>query len=96
MDRELLDQAVYCKDRDAIVVLYYLPDNIYTPYVTWVANKREPKSTFWGHYFETLEDAQEDFDKRSFKSEIELHDVVSALGGSHGDYVELLKKYRGF
>ncbi len=96
MDRELLDQATYRGDRDAIVVLYYLPGRSYTPYVTWVASKHMPEDTYYGHYFETLEDAEEDFTHRSFNSDIKLHDVVSALGGSHGDYVDLLQEYRGY
>ncbi len=69
MNRELLEVAE--KDKDAVVVLYHLPDNIVTPYVTWMANKETPENTYWGHYFQTLEDAQEDFDKRSWNQEKE-------------------------
>ncbi len=33
------------------------------PWVTWVHNSQDG-GYFWGHYFETLKDANEDFRKR--------------------------------
>ncbi len=63
--KELLDWAPKKGDKDAIVVLYHLPDNAHTPYVTWVAPKDNPEDTFWGHYFSTLEAAERDLEKRS-------------------------------
>jgi len=64
--RTLLDWSPKRGDRELIVVLYELPDNAYTPYATWAARKDSPEDTFWGHYHGTLEDAQRDFEKRSF------------------------------
>ncbi len=64
--RILLDSAT--KDQDVLVVLYELPGSTYQPYVTWMARRDRPEDTFWGHYFETLGEAQEDFEKRLGKS----------------------------
>ena len=62
--RELLDWAPKKGDKELMIVLYHLPGN-YDPYVTWVARKDSPENTFWGHYFQTLEEAERDFEKRS-------------------------------
>ena len=35
---------------------------VHDPYVTWAANKEH--GTFWGHYFDNIADAVEDFGKR--------------------------------
>lgn len=64
--RELLDRAM--RDRDTVVSLYYLPGR-YQPYATWIASPENPEVTFHGHYFESLADAQEDFEKRSVTQE---------------------------
>ena len=63
--RELIDWAPRKGERELIIVLYHLPDNVYTPYVTWTAHKDTPENTFWGHYFQTLEDAEADLEKRA-------------------------------
>ena len=60
--RILLDSAT--KDKEMLVVLYELPGNGYTSYVTWMARRDSPENTFWGHYFKTLQEAQDDFEKR--------------------------------
>jgi len=52
------------KDHEALVVLYELPLNKATPWVTWLARKDAPDATFWGHYFARYKDALEDFDNR--------------------------------
>jgi len=44
--------------------LFYLPDNKYTPYVTWTINKQFNDDTANGHYFRTIEEAKKDFNKR--------------------------------
>lgn len=62
MNRKLL--ATRDKDKDTVVVLYELPDNKDTPWVTWLALKDTPRNTFWGHYFDNVVDAVHDFDKR--------------------------------
>lgn len=62
MNRKLL--RTRDKDKDTIVVLYELPDNTGTPYVTWLARKDAPDNTFWGHYFVNLVNAVRDFDRR--------------------------------
>jgi hypothetical protein len=61
-NRRLLDKAQ--KDRETLVVLYELPGNDVTPYVTWMSRVDEPEATFWGHYFETREEAEQDFADR--------------------------------
>jgi len=94
MNRELLETADI--DKELIVVLYYLPDNKYTPWVTWAARRDSPQNTFWGHYFQTLEDAQADFDRRSFKDDWDLYRVTKSLGGSMDEYDDLLKEFRGY
>ncbi len=60
-DRVLLDSAT--KDRETLIVMYELPGNT-QPYVTWMARRDAPENTFYGHYFSTIEEAQEDFEKR--------------------------------
>lgn len=62
MNRKLL--RTRDKDKDTIVVLYELPDNTSTPWVTWLARKDSPEGTFWGHYFDNVVDAVHNFDKR--------------------------------
>lgn len=96
MNRVLIEQAV--KDRTDIVVLYYLPDNVDTPYVTWLANKLFPEQTFYGHYFSTLEEAQEDFEKRSFGGEqfSRLYDILDALRVSSRERDKMYDEFRGF
>lgn len=60
-NRILLESAM--KDRETLVVLYELPGH-YQPYVTWMARRDNPEATFWGHYFNTLQEAQDDFEER--------------------------------
>jgi len=60
--RVLLESAI--KDKETLVVLYELPGDTYRPYVTWVARRDNPEATFSGHYFGTLQEAQDDFEKR--------------------------------
>ena len=91
MSRELLDTADV--DNEMIVVLYYLPDNTGTPYVTWLARRETPKNTFWGHYSETLEDAQADFDRRSGWSR-NLVKLVERIGGTETDVRTLLDEFK--
>jgi len=62
MNRKIL--ASREKDKETLIVLYELPDNICTPYVTWVAHKDAPTETFWGHYHTNIIDAVHDFEKR--------------------------------
>lgn len=83
-------------DKDTLVVLYYLPDNILTPYATWIADRRNPERTFWGHYFQTREEAEEDFDRRSFGGSPQLGYLLSKLGASYEEREELFKEFRGF
>ena len=94
MNRELLERVP--NGRGLLVSLYYLPDNALTPYVTWMSNTEEPEKTYWGNYFQTREEAEEDFDRRSFRGEAGLYDAIEKLGGSQKDYLELLKEFRGF
>ena len=91
MNKVLLEVADI--DKETIVGLWYLPDNVLTPYVTWISKKDDYEKTYWGHYFQTREEAEEDFDKRSFRGEAGLYFVAETLGG---DYLELLKEFRGF
>lgn len=93
MDRILLDQAE--KNDGSLVVLYYLPDNSYTPYVTWLALRDTPEKTYLGHYFETIEEAEENLEKRAFTTAkgFRLYDVVRGLGGSCGDYMDIHRGY---
>jgi len=35
-----------------------------TPYVTWLSNQDSPGDTYWGHYFNSLEKATEDYVNR--------------------------------
>jgi hypothetical protein len=95
MNRVLLERS--SKDKETDVVLYFLPDNEYTPYVTWVVRKDNPGSTFWGHYFQTREEAEEDFDKRSWNLDksVNLMLAVRRLGGSFEDELEIEEKLLG-
>lgn len=47
----------------AEIVLCFLPHNKLTPYATWQRNIEE-NSTYWGHYFQTVEEATKDFQTR--------------------------------
>ena len=49
------------------IVLCFLPENEFTPYVTWVLNERT-QELFWGHYHESRIQAEADFDKRGEKN----------------------------
>jgi len=62
MNRRLL--ATRDKDEETVIVLYELPDNTATPWVTWVAPKNARHNTVWGHYFNSVVDAVHDFDNR--------------------------------
>ncbi len=96
MNRQLLDIAE--RDEETVVVLYYLPDNPYTPYATWVASRKRPEHTYWGHYFQTLEEAQDDFDRRSFGlwKSWRLMGLVHGMGGTQDDLKEVEKEFRGY
>ncbi|KKL19552.1 hypothetical protein LCGC14_2464320 [marine sediment metagenome] len=59
--RILLESAT--KDRETLIVLYELPGGG-PSYVTWAARRDSPEDTYWGHYFATLQEAQDDFEKR--------------------------------
>lgn len=48
---------------EAEIVLVHLPDNPATPYVTWQRNVADG-STYWGHYFYNLDEAEADFADR--------------------------------
>lgn len=39
-------------------------DGAYQPYVTWLYNPGHSDSTTWGHYFDNLDEAWEDFVER--------------------------------
>ena len=44
--------------------LFYLPDNITTPFVTWVIMNTHNDATSSGHYFTNITDAVKDFTER--------------------------------
>jgi len=94
MNRELLETADI--DKELIAVLYYLPDNKYTPWVTWAARKDSPQNTFWGHYFQTLEDAQADFDMRAFERSHKLNKVLDALEAPEESRRDIYRKFRRY
>jgi hypothetical protein len=48
----------------ACIVLCYLPDNDVTPFATWQMNTAD-RSTYWGHYFEELAEAESDYVHRA-------------------------------
>lgn len=49
-------------DTEQEIVLCHLPHNDVTPYVTWYFNA--DGDTHWGNYFQDIETAEEDFNKR--------------------------------
>jgi hypothetical protein len=49
---------------DAAIVLCYLPHNDVTPFATWQMNTGT-RETYWGHYFETLSEAEDDYVHRA-------------------------------
>lgn len=54
------------------IVIGKNPDNMATPYATWMANmENDPHSYFWGHYCTTKEGALADYGKR-IQSQTEL------------------------
>lgn len=94
MNRILLEQAP--KDRETLIVLYHLPDNNLTPYATWLVHVDRPEQTFYGNYFETLEEAEDDFERRSFGGLGEdgrLEDIMMALGASPEEKAELRHRF---
>lgn len=48
---------IRARDDDSQFVLCELPDNVHTPYVTWVRFHAND-AMFWGSYFQTLTDAK--------------------------------------
>jgi hypothetical protein len=52
------------KNKDDLVLLYWLPANTGTPFVTWMARTDEPQNTYWGHYHKDLIGAFKDFQDR--------------------------------
>lgn len=61
---ERIQMAHRNKDKDADVVLCYLPRNKLTPWVTWLHPIGNPRDTFWGHYHYDVVTAVHDFEER--------------------------------
>lgn len=47
-------------DGEGFISLYELS----LKFVTWRSNKSTPEDTYWGHYYDRLEDAMADFEGR--------------------------------
>ena len=58
--------SMHPRDWYLSVVMCFLPTNTLTPYVTWMHNATGNSSDYFfgGHYFQTKEDAFEDWKKR--------------------------------
>jgi len=73
-----LARAVNPSDDKSDIVLFDRredPDSsVYQPFVTWVESRFGPSfgERFWGHYFDNLEDAKEDFVNRAGLSKEKL------------------------
>jgi hypothetical protein len=50
-------------DIECDVILCHAPASTYHPFVTWIYH-HESGRCYWGHYFETIEEASLDFKKR--------------------------------
>lgn len=93
MNRVLLDAAE--RDGETIYVLYYLPDS-YQPWAVWTARKDAPENTFWGHYFDTEEEARDYLDRKSFEFSGGRFNLVRMMDKMHVPYNERNEVYGKF
>lgn len=51
-------------DIECDVILCHAPASSHDPFVTWIYH-HESGRCYWGHYYQTIEEATEDYTKRS-------------------------------
>lgn len=55
--------ATVIEFNDKTILARWINDT--TPYVTWRYFNGDPKTTSWGHYFSTIEEAAKDYQNRA-------------------------------